>query len=347
MATLKEIARKVGVDISTVSYVLNGKAAKMGIGAARVKQIQEAATRLNYRPNSAARNLKRGRFGSVALILHPDWKLGHLPGRLLGEIQARLEEWDLILQISRLPDDRLTDANFVPRILGELCTDGLLIGHNERVSPRMTELIETHVAPAVWINFSGTRNAVAPADYDAARQMAARLYELGHRRIAFAHHAWSSADESLGHYSLRDRRVGVESFLTESGLVPIQGPIRLPNESDNYDELLKACVRCLSAPNRPTAIIDYAGQAEGIFAAAQQLGMRIPQDLSLMAFGNTAERHFGRVVSTALIPLAEMGTAAVDLLVKIIFKSVKSQPAKSIPFTFEPGETCAPPPSFG
>ena len=66
---LQQIASQVGVDVSAVSRVLNNKADTIRIGRKRIVEIRRTAQDLGYRPNAAARAIRRGQFGCVALVL--------------------------------------------------------------------------------------------------------------------------------------------------------------------------------------------------------------------------------------------------------------------------------------
>jgi DNA-binding LacI/PurR family transcriptional regulator len=181
--TIYQIAERVGLSPKTVSRILSGKAA-LHKPETRERVLQ-VATELGYRANSSARAMRRQRFGCVTLLLSNVRQRSVLPSAREDGIQAALGEHDLHLMVAPLPDAKLTDQGFVPRILREYGSDGLLVNYNTRIPPRMETLLDAHNLPSVWINVRRDSDCVYPDDLQAGRQAAERLLALGHRRIAF------------------------------------------------------------------------------------------------------------------------------------------------------------------
>lgn len=335
MASLEDIATEVGVSKSTVSLVLNGKARKARISERRIKEITEAADRLNFVPNAAARAIRKGSFGQLGLLLStiPTRAL-LLPG-LLESIRATLREKDQLLLISELPDEKLTDGVVLPRILREWATDGLLINYLEAVPDKMRQLIDEHRIPTVWLNIKRDTDSVYCDDHAAAVSATEHLIELGHQRIAYL------AMGVSGHYSKADRQAGYTQAMTAAGLKPDvhqwQASVHASHRAAESRGWLEA-----QSP-RPTAVLAYGqGDALPLFTAALQLGLRVPEDLSIATFHPGALSLPGLNITTWCMPAAELGRAGVEMLIKRIADK-EPQPSAVLPYTEVVGSTVSAP----
>lgn len=344
VTTLKDIAAKLGVGVSTVSYVMRGKGEEHHISKTLVERIRATAELMHYRPNVAAQNMRLGRFGNVALVLGARWGIGHLPADLLTAIGDQVEAHDLRLLINRFEDQQLTDQDFVPRILRELSSDGLLIAYNEQVPTQMIALIKRFQLPAIWIDAGLPQDCVNVDDLGAGRLAAEHLLTLGHRRIAYSHFDWPVAVTRGGHHSVADRRRGCEDTVRAAGLEPLEGALR--TDAADRTALIAAARRCLAGPDRPTAVVCYGGDdGEAFFAAAHLLGLRVPQDLSLVVVSDRQRPILDRLWTTVCIPLRELGTQAVTMLSERIAAPQHPLAARSFPHHVMPGTTTAPPTS--
>jgi LacI family transcriptional regulator len=333
MATLDEIAKAAGVSRMTVSNVLNGRNKETWSSTAeRAERIREIARELNYRPNAAAKAVVTGRFGGIGLLLSREESSGTLFSATFRAVREALGERDLHLTVGDLPETQLTSEEFVPKILREWASDGLLINYIADIPPRMAQLIRQHHIPSVWMNARLPHDCVYPDDFGASRKATQHLIELGHGRIAYLHNAVSS------HYSARDRHDGYVQAMEQARLKP---------QVIGYEDEVLLCDAqefsraWLSTAKRPTAAVAYeANYALPAYCAALQLGLQVPRDLSLLAFHERPLREYGLDISTMLIPGAEMGRVAVEMVLKKIADPQQELPPQSVPFHLEAGRTC-------
>lgn len=338
MASLEDIAQDVGVSKSTVSLVLNGKARKARISERRIKEITEAAERLNFVPNAAARAIRKGRFGQLGLLLSsiPTRAL-LLPG-LLESIRITLREKDQLLLLGELPDNQLTDDDVLPRILREWAADGLLINYLEAVPERMRTLLDEHRIPTVWLNIKRDTDAVYTDDLAAATEATNHLIQQGHTRIAYL------AMGVSGHYSKADRREGYTQAMRAAGLTP---NIHQWEHSVDAAERTQVARQWLDALDpRPTAVLCYGrGDALPLLTAALQLGLKVPQDLSMSTFHPGPLTLPGLAITTWSMPSTQLGRRGVELLLERIETKATQAPSVVLPYTLAEGVTVAPPPS--
>ncbi len=330
-----------------MSRALAGKGRAIGLSDERIRLICETARTLGYRPNASARAVRAGRFGQVALMLSVHRERSRLPEETLAGICEALDGRDLQLTLARLPDEKLTDAGVVPRILRELCSDAMLIDYTDHIPDRMIELIEGSGQPAVWLNRKHHHDCVYPDDVALGRQATERLLAAGHRRIAYLDWGagWKQLDSS--HYSQRDRQAGYEEAMEAAGLTP--QPIRR-EDSDlqvSQEGLCKVLEGVLARKDRPTALVAYAPHfARRAAAAGRRRGLHVPEDLSLVTIsgGDQLTLDDGRLLDTAHVPEREYGLASVEIaLEKLAAPGRRLAPRAVAPPAFVEGETVAPP----
>ena len=333
--TLKQIARDLGVSHQLVSYALNDTGT---VGEEMRQRIKETAERMGYRRNGSAMAMKSGRFGNVALLLSTDGERSHLPQELWEGIHDELAAHDLHLTLARLPEQKLSDAETVPKILREWMCDGLLIDFTHRIPASLLELVERHQLPAVWLNFKHPTDCVYADDFEAGRRAGEHLLELGHTRIAYLSVAFSDGQDK--HYSETDRREGVASAARAAGAQLTTLPAPTSGET-----ALAAIAELLQSAARPSAIIGYGKEELAlVMLLAAQIGLQVPRDLSLLIFGEKSAPPFAfREVSQMVLPQEEVGREAVRLLLRKLDNPSFSAPPCAVPFDFAPGELCAPP----
>ena len=105
---------------------------------------------------------------------------------------------------------------------------------------------------------------------------------------------------------------------------------------------LAACRAWLSAADRPTAVLTYSSPGPIILAAAR-LGLRVPQDLSVVTFEDAPSTEVGLPVTTMIVPQREVGRAGARMLLERIEDPETALAPRTIPFELAEGASCAPP----
>ena len=276
--TIADIAREAGVSTGAVSYALNNRP---GVSEATRARILAIASDLGWAPSSAARSLSGARTETVGLVLARD------PG-MLGvesfymqflagiETELSLRNHGLLLQV-------------VPDIESELETlrgwhkarrvDGVIVTDVRVDDPRIDYLAKTPTLPAVVVGDPSVAEGlttVGTDDATAAREAVRHLVDLGHRRIARV-----AGLVELAHTRLRD-----DAFLDEMRLQDAE-PIVLHTDFTPA-EGVEATRAALTGPNAPTAIIyDNDIMAVAALGVAAQLGIRVPDELSIVAWDDS------------------------------------------------------------
>jgi LacI family transcriptional regulator len=327
--TLQDIAREVGVSHAAVSMALRGT------GRLREKtrrRICEVAERMGYRPNTAARATRCGRFGSIDLLLSTKSPSSLLPEALLAGVCDGLSEANLTLTLSRFADEKLTDDDYVPRILRELSADGLLINYNADVPSRMIELIQQHRLPSVWMNVDMDRDCVHGDDRAAAEELTRHLLERGRREIRYL---GPKTGGEYRHYSKEDRLAGYADVMRQAGLEA--RPLlcdQHPQTRDGREELRQSMRAATQDGATPVVWIAY-GHMEVVRLinhAVIDILARVPDQVALATFSHDA-RPAPMCVAEMVQPMRQVGRTAVDMLVEKTRQPNESLAPRTVPWT--------------
>lgn len=300
MSTIADVAAKAGVSIKTVSKVLNGA----DTVRPRLKQrITEAMNELDYRPALAARQLASGKSYIVALLM-PYAEGSYYTRTILAMSQACAKRgYHAIIETLGFDSDLPTEA-----ALRLSCNpDAIVVAPPFSNNPLLLEkLNKLHVPFArIAANTEGPGIRIAVPGRTAACEMTAHLIEQGHTRIAML----APPDENL---PADDRRLGYLDALSSAGIT--FDPRLVVRTQFGFPSGAIATQGLLALADRPTAI--FAGNdltALGAMAKAQELGYRIPQDLAIAGYDNSADsRVCYPALTTVHQPIEEIVSAAVD-----------------------------------
>lgn len=306
--TIVDIAREAGVSIKTVSRVINREE---GVGEETRARVQALVDRLGYRPNVSARSLSSRRNYLIGAIF---MRVGayHYVGEVqVGAMRAcRRAGYHLVVEQVRPLETAGGVQGFVEG-LRDARFDGVVLTPPTCDDPEVLAAVEAAGLPYVRIaphrEFERSPY-VFMDDRKAAREQTLRLWNMGHRRIAFI-------DGPADHGSAARRRQGYLEAMRDRGVEPKPEWIAkgefLSLSGFNATEAL------LRLPERPTAIFAANDEmAVGALAAAAKNGLSVPGDLSVVGFDDTpaAEAAWPRL-TTIHQPTAEMAEAAVEMLI--------------------------------
>lgn len=302
--TIQDVAKAAGVSVSTVSRVLNAKADVAGETAARVQAV---IMRLGYTSNLAARSMRSQRKNIIGLVV-PDIGSPYSIEVMKGVNKAIAEStFDLLVYTTGniKKSGTASHEQYYISLLNNSLTDGVLIVASETVeftSDSPIVAVDPHVVNPNYPSIQGT-------NYQGAMDAVNYLINLGHRRIAFI-----GGRQGVG--SAVFRFLGYRDALANAH-IPADDALIV--YGDFTAETGHLCARKLLAMgNPPTAIFTANDQsAIGVYQAAEELGLKIPEDLSVIGFDNISEaKYLG--LTTIDQSLAEMGTLAVQMLIKQI-----------------------------
>jgi LacI family transcriptional regulator len=310
-STIKDVARLAGCSIKTVSRVVNDEAHVTPETRARV---QAAIRALGYAPNIAARRLVQQKASTLCILMYPGFfqPASAVLSRVLD--LGYEESYDIFIQpyYPTFPQSR----NRLVNAIYERRFDGFVTTPPCDADGFVADLLATYKMPLVQVNpleRAGSLAYVKGEDLQGAAAATRHLLELGHRRIAFL-----MGPRNL--ISSAERLEGYRSALAAAGLA-CDPALELPSEF-NFDGGYTAARQLLlrSGPARPSAI--FAGSDEaayGALFAAQELGLRVPDQLSVCGHDDLPfSAHIWPGLTTVHQPAEEMLERAVRLLIDLL-----------------------------
>ena len=309
MSSLKDLAQECGVSVATVSKALNGQ---HDISDATRARVREAAERLGYVPNMAARSMKTNRTYNIGVLFVDEQQSGlahEYFSAVLDSFKVRVEQLGY-------------DITFINRNLGgrtmtylEHChyrgVDGAVIACVDFNDPQVIELVNSDVPVVTIDHVFNNRMAVLSDNVMGLSALVRTAYAQGHRRIAFIHGERTAVTEN--------RLAGFYKSCDELGLEVPDAYVRegIYHDAARCAQETKAL---LALPQRPTCIIfpdDFS--AMGGYNAIQQAGLHIPQDISVMGYDGI---YLSRVMSHKLVTYQQntksLGRLAADKLIELI-----------------------------
>jgi LacI family transcriptional regulator, galactose operon repressor len=303
-ATLRDVASRAGVASSTISRYLNGS---LELPSPTRNRVQAAIAELNYRPNALARSLQAGRSHILGLIL-PDLSNPFFTSVADAAAAAAYREGYSIL-LCATGNDPNREAHYVNLLVaGQL--DGLIyLGAHRRNSAletmRRTEL------PIIIVDeeIEGVAGGRLFVDNRRGGYLATEhLLHLGHRNIAFI-----GGEADL--LTTVERRRGYEDALLERGLIPHPNSTVLGEYTTEFGARAAQLLLTDVAPTGIFAASDVV--AIGVLQVARQLGLTIPEDLSLVGFDDIPMAEMlAPPLTTIRQPAEDLGKTAVLLLVR-------------------------------
>ena len=276
--TLKQIAQEVGLSPSSVSLVLNNRPCR--ISDANRKRIKEVAAREHYVPNQIARSLVMRESRTLGLIV-PNIE-SRFFAALAGSLEKRCREDGYALFITSSGGSAEDDLE----LLRQLVTRGvdgvfLVVGDEFSDDRAMREELGRLPVPAVMVDraIEGLDCDKVMFDHELGGYMATRhLIEEGHRRIACLVNARRS---NTG----RKRLAGYERALREAGIII---DARLEFESEYYIPSAYEASEALLATDATAVFASSDNIALGLLKRLHEYGKRIPEDISVVSYDNSA-----------------------------------------------------------
>lgn len=323
MVTIADVARAAGVSVATVSRVMNGSAS---VAEPTVRVVQSAIERLNYVPNQQARNLRRHESRNI-LVLLPNITNPYYASVFSG-LNRRAQDlgYNLLLcnTDGRDPEQVLKEAIESQRSDGAIV---LQIGYNDEWLKRYTK----HLPIVQCCEYSGhgTIPHVTVDNYRAAREATEYLIQLGHTAIGTI----SAANNSV---STLHRMQGFRDALTHAGLELPEGYIGYTTFDYSYSASLSAARSILSLPTRPTALFCIGDSiALAAVVAAQELGLKVPEDVSVVGFDDVIyTKMFHPYLTTVVQPCSELGEQSIEMLHQLITQGKLRKTDVTLPHGF-------------
>lgn len=333
VTTIRDVARRAGVSVGTVSNVLNGK---VTVQPAIRRRVETAIAELEYRPDETARSLRTRETRFVALVIANILNPTFLPYIKAVEDVLSGAGYNVLMCNS---DNQLGKEADLLRQLVDRNVAGIILTPVHLSKERVAPLRGARIPLVLTLrpHSDASLETVVPNYCKGALAATRHLAGLGHTRIA---HVLGPEDWSTGQSRLDGYRRG----LAEADL-PLDP--RLVLATDLTTEQAHAAMRnALRGPAPPTAVIAATDPvARGVFAAAAECGARVPADLSVVVFGTTALPMPHTLVPTTVdLQVADLGRNAARMLLDRI-RGHEDGPARHLllDIALVPGYSTGPP----
>lgn len=327
--TIIDVAREADVSYTTVSRVINGKGY---VRAATRERVLQAMTRTGYTVNRQARVLAGGRHQVIGLLV-PELDTSYV-GEILRGIDEEIAAAGYDLMLYTTHRRRTRESIFVNSITTGM-TDGLLMILPVDPAAYVTS-IRRRDFPFVLIDHEGLDNegpSIGATNREGAHQAMRYLIELGHRRIGFI-------TGNMEMDCALERLAGYREALAEHG---IPGDETLVAEGNFHRPLAFQRTRdLLGLADPPTAIFASNDvSAFGVMDAVRDIGLRIPDDVSVVGFDDIPDAQTSNpALTTVRQPMREMGARATRMLLERIAGEDLEPPRIELPTELIVRDTC-------
>jgi DNA-binding LacI/PurR family transcriptional regulator len=313
--TIKEIARRAGVSVSTVSRVMSGKKTAIPISEKTRKKVLKVCNELKFLPDVNYMRLQERRSYTIGFLVprtRPDSPnplfVDDNIGRALSEMELCFAEKGYSTLVQTVDSD-YEEARTHLRILRNNSVDGLIIWDAFRDKETVSELMEEH-RPSICIAlpYDTDHNCIVPDNFQGAYDMTRHLLSLGHKRIAYINGGMGELTDAL-------REQGYRKAMSEAGQEPIVaiGNYRLESGAE--------CAHQLLSTNSKITAIFAAGDlmAIGVLEYAREKGIAVPEKLAVAGFdGSIVSGLTTPRLTTCELPMSEIGRLAAETVIAMV-----------------------------
>lgn len=318
--TLADVAACTGLSVSAVSMVLNDRPDSR-IPEATAERVRETAKDLGYTPNRTARGLRTGRSEAIGFISDEVTVTRYASAMVRGILDAAEARNHSILMAET--DNQPRRVQQAIRLMRSRNVDGILVG---MMRARQVDLpFDAGGPPVIIVNGKvDGHNSVLPDEYRAGLEAVGYLVAHGHRKIAFIGRAAAHLDPRVS-WTIGRRIAGIDTGMANAGLSLVHEVEGLDWEPElGYRGAVEIFER-----SAVTAIITANDRiAFGVYQAAQERGLSIPNDISVMSFDDEQlASYLHPQLTTMRLPYLEMGRIAAEWLLDQIDQQGDLDPA--------------------
>jgi DNA-binding LacI/PurR family transcriptional regulator len=300
---IKDVAERASVSVATVSRVLNGDP---NVDPEYRKRVRAAVAELGYRPNRLARNLRRQQMEAIGIVV-PDIENPHF-AEVVRVVEGIALEMGYRVLVCNTDEDAARQAACLSMLADERVS-GIVLSPSD-ADGSIDQLRDLGI-PVVTIDRALKRastDLIVADNVPAVRTATQRLIDAGHRRIAFV---GGRSEVETG----SERQEGYLTAVEPAGLTGT-----LANGGFRRDAA-RTAVRELLGRDRPPSALIVANNlmALGALQAIRDCGLRIPQDIAVIAVDNPDWSELLDPPLTVLAqPIRDMATQAAELLIRRI-----------------------------
>ncbi|MDO4493023.1 MAG: LacI family DNA-binding transcriptional regulator [Clostridia bacterium] len=333
MVTIAKVAEHCGLSVATVSRVLNNNGP---VKPATCEKVRRAIEELHYTPNQSARNLRRNE-SRIILALAPNFSNPYY-SKILAGIGDLSQSLGYSVLICNTGSDEETERRFLELLESRRADGAIFLGCRKDVDwlaryagqyplVQCSEYVPGLAAPVVSVD-----------NFAAARETVGHILSLGHTRIGMIGAANALISTEL-------RKNGWRETLLAAGVEPRAEDYAEADGDYTFASGRLAAMRLLDRPDRPTAVFCVSDIiALSVIAAAQELGIRVPEELTVTGFDDVDyTTMFHPYLTTVAQPCCELGKRSLSVLLEHIEDPGKAPEQIHLPHTLTVRESSAAP----
>ncbi|MDR0794058.1 MAG: LacI family transcriptional regulator [Chitinophagaceae bacterium] len=311
--SIKDIANKAGVSISTVSFVLNKKAAEMRISIDVEENVKKIATEMGYQPNTLARGLRTGKTRTIGLIVEDISNSFFSAFAKIVETHARKYNYRVIYCSTDKSAER---AHELVSTLTGAHVDGFIIVPAMNMEEDILQLQRLEIPVVLFDRYLPEINTtcVMMDNKKASADATQFLIEKGYKKIAFITH-------NTHLIQIENRVNGYRETLINNGLEINDNHILTLRLSEDEHKVHIKTVEHFMENNPDIDAIIFVNNLLGIIgiAAIRRMGKKIPDDVAIICFDDKDVFKLNSpAISVIEQPIAAMGTKTVDMLIQTL-----------------------------
>lgn len=305
--TMRDVAKSAGVSVATVSHVVNNKPGAR-IGEATRQRVQNAVSRLGYRPNALAKTLSIGGSRFIGLVADA---IATTPfaGQIIQGAQDEAWKHGYVVLVANTDGNRAAEDEVIAMML-EHQVQGILYSTWYHRAIQVPPLLQQTEAVLVHCySTTGGYPSVVPDEEQGGRTATENLLQAGHKRIAFINSDSSSPAQT-------GRLAGYRAALASAGIEFDASLVFSTNPEQEGGFAVTSDV----VESGVTAVFCYNDRvAMGLYEGLKEAGKQIPKDMAVIGFDNQdiISAHLRPPLSTVALPHYELGAVGVRLLLGI------------------------------
>ena len=324
---ISELAQHLDVAVSTVSRVLSGNAQKYRISPKTVERVKKAAAEHQVVPDPLGANLRRGKTGTIGLLV-PDITNPFF-SQLARVVELKIRDAGMAVQLCDSAEDPDTEVDLLTNLLSRRL-DGIILAPVGVSDAHLSKILASSSLPILLLDRAVSSVSIPSISIDnkeAGFLAASHLLTKGHIQIGCLRGDPRSQSD-------KDRIEGVKKAFSNAG-IDLKN-LTIAGSGYSREESIEGASAILRSPDRPGAVISLSGQGIlGILEIARELSLKIPKDLSVIAFDEQPwSALFTPPLTTISQPIDKMASKTVEILLALI-EDEASVPATSHQFSAE------------
>ena len=315
--TLADIGREVGVSITTVSKVLTGKADHFRISKTTQEKIWRVAREMDYAPDMHARSLRAKRTNQIGIIVSHFNDLWY--GQVIHGLESVLVRNGYGFLINSIEEDPTNLAMGVARMRANRIEALILVGSRLELPRALAQRLKRSHTPVILVNRRPRYSWFSSVVFDHVHTgtvSTQHLVDLGHRRIGVLLGPANDPGNEA-------RLTGHRTVFSAAGLEPDEEDYEYAEPHGGFDSYRNgylAIKRLLERRPDLTAIIAFDDSvAIGAMRGAQEMGIHIPRELSIIGVDDSPQAEFANPpLTTVRLPSTEAGEAAAEMALGIV-----------------------------